>query len=126
MEQRTETKMLFRFRKFPVYQKAREFRKEILKLIEKKFSKREFALKDQIKRALNSICLNIAEGSNRSSDKDFAHFINNSLSSVEEVVSGLDLAFDDKYINKEELEHYSRKAEFLGKQLIGFEKSLRK
>jgi len=117
--------MLFRFREFPVYKRAKEFRKLVKKLLSK-IPKSEFNLRDQIDRATLSICLNIAEGSNRQSDKDKAHFLNQALTSLEEVISGFDLAFEDDYINKEELNELLLIGEDIGKQLIGFARSLQK
>ncbi|MDZ7798012.1 MAG: four helix bundle protein [Patescibacteria group bacterium] len=117
--------MLFRFRKFPVYKDARRFRKAVY-LLANKFPKEEiYNLTSQIKRAANSILLNIAEGSNRMSDKDFGRFLINSSSSLEEVIACLDIALDEKYISKNEHQDYILLAEELGKQLIGFTKKLR-
>ena len=118
--------MLFRFRNFPVYLLAKEFRKEIRNLVKGKFPKSElFILSDQILRAVDSVCLNIAEGSNRATDKDFAHFLNQSLTSLEEVICCLDLALSDNYINETEFNYFVGKGEILGKQLIGFQNKLR-
>ena len=116
--------MLFRFRQFPVYKKAKEFRKLVKKLIIKFPASERFGLKDQIDRATNSICLNIAEGSNRSSNKDKAHFMNQAVTSLEEVISGFDLVLDDKIITQEEMNEVLQLGEEVGKQLIGFSKSL--
>lgn len=117
--------MLFRFRNFRVYKDAQQFRKEIYNL-SRKFPKEElFVLTSQIRRAVLSICLNIAEGSNRKSDVDFARFLNNSLGSLEEVVACLDVALDEKYITKDEFGSYFHKAEMLGKQLLSFSKRLK-
>ena len=119
--------MLFRFKNFPVYIEAKEFRKDIRILVKTHFPHTEHCrLIDQILRATDSICLNIAEGSNRRTDKDFAHFLNSALTSLEEVVSCLDLALDDGYITIHEYKKLEIKAEALGKQLIGFQKTLRK
>ena len=104
---------------------AKEFRRDIRKLINEKFPLREkYLLADQILRATDSICLNIAEGSNRRTDKDFAHFLNSALTSLEEVVCGLDLALDDLYITIQDCNKMEAKAENLGRQLIGFQKNL--
>lgn len=116
--------MLFRFRTFPVYQKAKEFRQLVKKLLVKFAASERYGLIDQIRRACDSICLLIAEGSNRSSDKDKAHFLNQALTSLEEVVSGFDMALDDKIITLEEMNSILSTGEELGKQLIGFSKSL--
>lgn len=83
----------FRFRKFPVYQDARKFAKEIKEFSRNKLPDDEkFELRSQLWRALNSLVLNIAEGADRSTDKDFAHFLNQAHSSLNEVVACLDLA----------------------------------
>jgi len=117
--------MLFRFREFPVYKKAKEFRKIVKNLIKKFPASERFILIDQINRAALSICLNIAEGSNRATDKDKAHFLNQALTSLEEVIAGFDLALDDGYIAQEEMNQIISMAEDVGKQLIGFSKVLR-
>jgi four helix bundle protein len=83
--------MAFRFRNWPVYNDARNFRTEVNLLMKDHFPKEErFLLTDQIRRALNSLVLNIAEGANRSTDKDTNSFMNRALTSLDEVVAGLD------------------------------------
>jgi len=118
--------MLFRFKAFPVYNTAKDFRKNIRDIVKEKFPpEQRYLLSDQILRAADSICLHIAEGSNRSTDKDFAHFLNGALTSLEETVCCLDLALDDRYIKIEDYKRLEAKAENLGKQLIGFQNKLR-
>ena len=110
----------FRFRDWQIYKDGRKFRKEIYVLVNK-FSKDEkYALTDQTKRALTSIILNIAESTNKSSDKDMRLYINRSHCSLDEVVACLDCAFDDGYITEEELELALTSAENLAKQLTAF------
>lgn len=73
----------FRFRDWDIYKEARTFRMEVNDLL-KAFPKEEkYALVDQAKRALNSIVLNIAEGSNKTTDKDTRLYINRSLCSLD-------------------------------------------
>jgi four helix bundle protein len=55
-------------------------------------------LKSQLWRALDSIALNIAEGSEKYSDLDFSHFLNISLTSLAESVACFDLALDEQYV----------------------------
>lgn len=114
----------FRFRQFPVYQDARKFCKE-LKDLTKKFPKEEkFCLTSQLWRAINSVVLNIAEGADRGTDRDFAHYLNNAHTSLNEVVACLDLSLDSEYINAEEHEKFLCRAEELGNQLTAFRKNL--
>ena len=73
----------FRFRKFGVYQQSRIFRNKLKKFTDENFPKSEqYSLTSQLLRALNSVILNIAEGSDRGTDKDFAHFLNLSHNSL--------------------------------------------
>lgn len=119
--------MTFRFRNWPVYNDARNFRLEINQLMKVSFPKEDrFLLTDQIRRALNSMILNIAEGANRTTNKDTNSFINRALTSLDEVVSGLDCAQDDSYLNAQTLELYLAKAENIAKQLRGFSNHLQK
>lgn len=115
----------FRFRQFPVYHDARGFRKQLKQLIKKQFPKTEqFCLISQLWRALDSIILNVAEGADRGTDRDFAHFLNTSHTSLNEVVACLDLALDDGYITEEQHKFYFGEAEKLANQLTAFRKSL--
>jgi four helix bundle protein len=114
----------FRFRKFKVYQDALIFIKE-LKELSKTFPPEErFCLTSQLWRALDSIVLNIAEGADRGSDKDFAHFLNISHTSLNEVVACLDIALISGYISKETHEKFLKKAEDQANQLTAFRKSI--
>lgn len=117
---------IFRFKKFPVYNDAMQFRKELKELSRKKFPAGEqYNLTSQLWRALDSILLNIAEGSDRYSDTDFSRFLNNSLTSVNETAACLDCALDDGYITKEEYNKYLIKAENLVRQLKAFSSKVR-
>ncbi len=115
----------FRFRNFKVYGEARIIVREIKNLMRKSFPKEElFMLTSQTSRALDSIILNIAEGSARGTDKDFALFLTHSLASLNEVVACLDIAFDNKYISGTELEQKVKLLEGLANQLSAFRKTL--
>lgn len=115
----------FRFRQFAVYKDALSFQREVKALSRKCFPKEEqFCLTSQLWRALDSIILNIAEGSDRGTDKDFAHFLNNAHTSLNEVVACLDLALNNGYITEEIHSVYLMKAEKLANQLTAFRKKL--
>jgi len=118
-------KKIFKFRDWPVYQAALNFRNWVIKNIVPLVPKEErYELTSQLKRALNSVILNIAEGAYRTSDKDFAHFLNNSVTSLNEVVACFDICLIDKYINKNIHSESINLSNNLAKQLIGFHKSL--
>ncbi|MFB3897596.1 MAG: four helix bundle protein [bacterium] len=117
---------IFRFREFPVYKDAKLFRKQIKALSKDRFPKQEqYVLTSQLWRALDSIILNIAEGSDRYSDTDFSRFLNNALTSVDEVVACLDCAVDDGYISKEEFTDYLKQGNNIIRQLKAFSAKVR-
>ena len=87
-------------------------------------SHEKFALLNQLWRALDSIILNIAEGSDRGTDKDFARFLNNSQTSLNEVVACIDIAFDCGYINSQDHGIYLNLAAELANQITAFRMSL--
>src|SRR4030043_1357336 len=101
-----QKKALFRFMDWPVYQAAKSFRKKIRDLAKKLPGSERYLLRDQISRAADSICLNIAEGSNKLSDTEFSKYLNTSETSLEEVVCCLDLILDDGHITETEIEGY--------------------
>ncbi len=69
----------------------------------KNFPKDElFILTSQIKRAADSVSLNIAEGSTGQSNSEFNRFLGYALRSAIEVVSCLYLAKNRKYIQENE------------------------
>ena len=110
----------FRFRDWQIYQDARQFRKDTNLLVKRFPGEEKYALSDQTRRALISVILNIAESTNKNSDKEMKVYINRSHCSLDEVVACMDCAVDEGYINKEELEMVLSKAESLTKQLTAF------
>ncbi len=93
---------LFRFRNFPVYRDARALRLKIRE-VSKYFPKEEkYVLTSQLNRAMDSVLLNIAEGSYKYSDLDFSRYLNISVGSLCEVVACLDLAIDSQFINSQQ------------------------
>ncbi|MBU0766676.1 four helix bundle protein [Patescibacteria group bacterium] len=115
----------FRFKQFKVYKDAKEFRRQVSRLVIKLTDKRAYDLSAQIRRASLSIVLNIAEGSAKKSDIDFARFLEISSGSVNEVVAGFDVAHDENLISSEDLNLIEDKAREIINQLGGFIKSLR-
>lgn len=115
----------FRFRDFQIYKDAISYRKRIKNLINKYFPKEEkYLLVDQIIRAINSVVLQIAEGSDRGTDKDFALLLNRSYTSLCEVVSCLDMALEDNYIDQTVHQDYLTQAEDLANQITAFRRTL--
>ena len=99
-----------------------------IKLLARKYfpPEEKFQLFDQIIRAANSIVLNIAEGADRGTDKDFALFLNRSHTSLNEVVACLDIALKEKYITSKIHNNYLKQAEDLANQITAFRRKLLK
>ena len=71
----------------------------------KQFPKEEqYALCDQLRRAVISIPSNVAEGSGRTSMKDQAHFLEIAFGSLMEVDCQMDIAYELGYISQNELD----------------------
>lgn len=93
--------MAFKFENLKVWQKALDLTDEIDKLT-KTFPKEElFILTSQIKRAADSISLNIAEGSTGQSNAEFTRFLRYALRSDVEVVGCLHIGKRRNYITEE-------------------------
>jgi len=112
----------FRFQEFPVYVKARGLYLSISTLTD---ALRDYAVKDQIRRASLSIVLNIAEGSAKQSDKDFARFLQVALGSVNEVAACLDVLVNKQLIPELHFGRLMIECESIAKQLGGLSKKLR-
>lgn len=125
MMDKRQNRSLFRFRRWPVYIAAKSFRKKMRQVAKDLPESERYLLRGQMSRAADSICLNIAEGSNKLSDIEFSKYLNTSETSLEEVVCCLDLVLDDGHITEKEFEGYLREAEGLGAQLIAFGRKVR-
>ena len=93
---------VFGYRKLIAYQKAKEVVKKTYRLLKKFPAEERYALCDQLRRASVSITSNIAEGVNRFSVKDKAHFIEMAYGSLMEVSSQFEIAEELGYINAED------------------------
>lgn len=85
-------KSYFGFENLEVYHLASELVVSIYKAAEQFPSKEQFGLTSQVCRSANSICLNIAEGRGRGSERDFLRFLYMARGSLLETVSAVHLA----------------------------------
>ncbi len=93
---------VFGYRKLVAYQKAKEVVKHTYKLLKKFPSEERYAMCDQLRRASVSITSNIAEGVNRYSVKDKAHFVEMAFGSLMEVSSQFEISEELGYITVED------------------------
>jgi four helix bundle protein len=96
--------MPFKFEKLIVWQKAVDLSDEVHQLV-KQFPKDElYILTSQIKRAADSVSLNIAEGSTGQSNPELGRFLKIALRSDIEVVGCIFLAKRRGYIDNKKFE----------------------
>jgi four helix bundle protein len=117
--------MPFNFEKLDVWKSSRVLATEI-HVVALEFPKVElFSLTVQIKKAADSVNLNIAEGSTGLSKDEFRRFLTFSSRSCLEVISCLYLALDRKYITGNIFTDLYSKYEVLFRQINALRNSLK-
>ena len=101
--------MSFKFEKLIIWQLAMDFGEEINTIANSFPQTERFNLSSQILRAVDSIALNISEGSVEQTIPEFKRFLNYSIRSIAEVVTCLHKAKRRNYINQEQFDYlYSK------------------
>jgi len=116
--------MMFRFEKLEVWHRAVQLADEIYALTRTFPQDERFGLTSQIRRSAISVSSNIAEGCGRSSDRDFAHFLEIAYASLMEVVSQLRISLRQSLIDEAKHNSLYRAAEELARMLSGLRSSL--
>lgn len=116
----------YRFEQLDVWKLARSFVK-VIYAVTKDFPDNErFDLISQLRRASISTMLNIAEGSDRKSDKEFIRFLRIAYTSMQEVIAGCYVALDQEYMSKQRFDFVYTNSHILGKKLNALIKYLNK
>ena len=117
--------MRFKFEKLIIWQKAMDLG-EVVNTIAYEFPKIEiYNLSSQIRRAVDSVALNISEGSIGQSNPESRKFVGYAIRSLAEVVTCLHKAHRRKYINKEEFEKLYDDCFNLMNMTIAFRKNMK-
>ena len=114
------------FRDIQVWQKGYSLVLEIYKATGAFPVHEQYGLTTQIRRAAVSIPCNIAEGCAKSTDADFARFLDIAMGSASEVECQLLLAKDLKYLPPETYTQLNDSVVEVKRMLAGFIKKLRK
>lgn len=88
-----------RFEEIVSWQKARDLTSTIYEISKRGYFLKDFALRDQIRRAAVSVMANIAEGFDRDGNREFGQFLSHAKSSCAELQSHLYVAWDQKYMD---------------------------
>jgi four helix bundle protein len=116
--------MKFKFEKLIIWQKAMDLGEEIHQM-NVNFPKHEiFNLTSQMKRAGDSIALNIAEGSISQSNPEQKKFIGYAIRSLAEVVTCLHKAKLRQYINEEQFKKLYEDSHNLMNMTISFKSKI--
>lgn len=98
----TETK--YSYKNLEAYKESKTLVKQVYALLKQFPREEQYALCDQLRRAVISVPSNIAEGSGRTSAKDQAHFFEMAFGSLMEVDCQIDIAKDLGYVSSDKLE----------------------
>ena len=107
------------YKQLDVYKEAKALVMMVYSYMKKFPREEQFALCDQLRRAVISIPSNIAEGSGRRSIKEQIHFLEIALGSLREVDCQLDIASDLGYITKNEYVAASVQMQKVGAMITG-------
>ncbi len=116
--------MAFRFEGLDVWKRSVELAGKIYQITKLLPRTEQFGLIDQMRRAAVSISANIAEGSARDTEKDFAHFLNIARGSLFELVSHLEVALRLEYLKAEDVSKLKSEATEIAKMLSGLRKHI--
>lgn len=115
---------MFRFEKLDVWQRAIDHAGLIYTLTRDFPSDERFGLTNQMRRAAVSVSSNIAEGSGRVSDIDFARFLEIAYASLMEVVSQATIAHRQKFLAKDAYDQIYGESDELARMLSGLRVTL--
>lgn len=112
------------FKKLKIWKNAMHLSNLVFKITDKFPKEENYGLTSQINRSVVSVPSNIAEGSSRSSNKDFSRFLEMSLGSLFELQTQLILAQNKGYLTTEILKEIELQIEELQKMISGFQNTI--
>lgn len=117
--------MEFKFEKLIIWQKAMDLGEEINMLTDKFPPKEIYNLSSQIRRATDSIALNIAEGSTGQTNPEFKKFMAYAIHSLAELVTCLYKAKRRKYITESEFLQLYEFSYKLMNMMVAFKRNIK-
>ncbi|WP_452222661.1 four helix bundle protein [Lacinutrix chionoecetis] len=114
----------FKFEKLIIWQKAMDFGEEMNSIANNFPDKEKYNLSSQIRRASDSIALNISEGSIGQSNPEQRKFVSYSIRSLAEVITCLFKAKRRKYISQIEFDKFYNESFNLMNMMSAFRKNI--
>jgi four helix bundle protein len=109
-----------RFEDIEAWKRARQLTNAIYDASNTGAFARDFALRDQIRRAAISVMSNIAEGFERGGDQEFRQFLAMAKGSCGEARAQLYIAADRGYISQQVFETLYEEADTISRMIAGF------
>lgn len=109
----------YNFKNLDAYKESKNLVKIVYGLLRQFPKEEQYALCDQLRRAVISVPSNIAEGNGRTSMKDQAHFFEMAYGSLMEVDCQMDIAHDLGYIGQTELDDIEKRVGVVASILSG-------
>lgn len=113
------------FKKLTIWQEAMSLAIDLYNITKHFPDAERYSLTSQIRRSAVSVPSNIAEGSGRSSSKDFENFLNYSTGSSFELETQLIIALKLGFISDSEFSKSSERLQSIQKKIYSFKQSLR-
>ena len=117
--------MKFKHEDLEIFKLSMLLVEEVYELARKLPAKESYGLYSQLTRSVNSIPLNIAEGSGKYSNNDFGRFIRNAIGSLLETDTNLKISINLKYLTEKDYDSVDKLIEKLYFKLIAFYKTLK-
>ncbi|MEX2115749.1 MAG: four helix bundle protein [Bacteroidota bacterium] len=108
------------FEEIIAWQKARVLTSAVFELTNKGDLRKDFSLRDQIRRCSISTMANIAEGFERTSTREFAYFLSVAKGSAGELLSHFYIALDQHYVSQAEFLAIKQQVADVSSHLGGF------
>ena len=105
------------FKDLLVWQVAKDLAVRVYRISESQDLKKDFGLYDQIRRSAVSVASNLAEGDERSSDRDSVRFFYMAKSSIAEVRTQIQIACETGHRKKPEYDSLEAEYEQLAKKI---------
>ena len=116
----------FSFKKLEIWKETMVLVKEVYQLLTSFPKLEQYGLTDQLRRAVMSILLNIAEGSGRYHKTEFLQFLYQARGSLYEVVACLEVACELGYLTKQQINNLLPRTHKIRAMLSGLINYLRK
>ncbi len=114
------------FRDLKVWQRSIDFVVKLYEMMDTFPKEEKYGLISQMRRSAVSIPSNIAEGTGRGSNTEFARFLEFSLGSLNELLTQIEIANRVGYFKQEDYEYLVSELSQISNMLFGLYKTLQK